>query len=57
MQLESCHQQPMHPILLRRPRNFAQRRDIFDQYDDVDFKKRYRVNRVGLVLVTSEACD
>ena len=37
---------------LRRPRNFAQRRDIFDQYDDSEFKKRYRDDRAGLVFVT-----
>lgn len=35
-----------------RPRNFRPRRDIFNEYDDTEFKKRYRVDRAGLLFVT-----
>ncbi|XP_050706066.1 putative nuclease HARBI1 [Eriocheir sinensis] len=35
-----------------RPRNFRPRRDIFNEYDDTEFKKRYRVDRAGLLFIT-----
>ncbi|XP_066960858.1 putative nuclease HARBI1 [Macrobrachium rosenbergii] len=37
---------------IRRPRNFRPRLDIFNVYDDSDFRKRYRVDQNGLMYVT-----
>ncbi|XP_045111044.1 putative nuclease HARBI1 [Portunus trituberculatus] len=41
-----------HQHRLRQRRNFQPRRDIFDQYDNAEFKRRFRVDRAGIVFVT-----
>ena len=37
---------------IQRQRNFRPRLDIFDEYDDREFRKRYRVDQNGLMYVT-----
>lgn len=42
---------------IRRERNFRPRRDIFNEYSDSELKKRFRLDRNGLVYVTNLVRD
>ncbi|KAK3880410.1 hypothetical protein Pcinc_015093 [Petrolisthes cinctipes] len=52
-----AEQQQQRAFRIRRPRNFRPRLDIFGEYSDTELKKRYRLDRNGLMYVTNLVRD
>lgn len=51
-----AEQQQQHGRL-RRPRNYRERKDLVNMYDDFELIKRFRLDRAGIMLVTDMVRD